>query len=101
MKILISLIGAHYLADFGLQNDFIAKFKVPGSAPFWIHVLSAHSAIQGLFVLLVTQSPHLAIAEFIAHFTIDYFKGKGKLSFNQDQFLHIGCKLVWAYLVFK
>lgn len=101
MKILIALIGAHYLADFGLQNDFIAKFKVPGSAPFWPHVLIAHSMIQALGVLVVTGNSYLALAEFVAHGSIDYLKGKGLLTFNQDQCLHILCKAVWFGILIK
>lgn len=95
MTNLLLLIFAHYLGDFGLQNDFIAKFKSPGSAPFWFHVMIGHCAIQAGGVLLVTRNPNLAVAEFVAHFTIDYFKCKGKLSFNSDQALHIFCKLIW------
>lgn len=45
MTALIYLICGHYLADFGLQNDFTAKFKAPGSAPFWLHVMVSHCAI--------------------------------------------------------
>lgn len=100
MVSLIYMVCGHYLADFGLQNEFIAKFKVPGSAPFWFHVLIAHCAIQAIPVLLVTGNAGLGIAEFVAHFLIDFTKGKGKLSFNQDQLLHIVCKLIW-FAIFK
>lgn len=95
MKTILFLVFAHYLCDFGLQNDFIAKFKAPQSAPFWFHVMIGHCSMHALGVLLITQNPRLAIAEFCAHFVIDYFKCKQRLSFNQDQSLHILCKLAW------
>lgn len=93
------LIFAHYLCDFGLQNDFIAKFKVPKSAGFWVHVMVAHCSMQALGVLLVTKNPYLALAEFVSHFIIDYAKCTQKLTFNQDQALHLFCKCVWFYLM--
>lgn len=95
MRTIFLLLAAHYVADFGLQNDFIAKFKVPNSAPFWLHVLFAHCMIQGLGSYLATGSVVVGIAEVIAHFAIDYAKGKGWLTFNQDQACHIVCKLCW------
>lgn len=100
MNLLLFLIFAHYLCDFGLQNDFIAKFKVPGSAPFWYHVMMAHCAMQALGVMVVTHNSKLALAEFATHFAIDYFKCLKKLSFNQDQALHLICKLIWFGLLF-
>lgn len=96
---LLYLLFGHYLADFGLQNDFIAKFKFPGSAPFWGHVMVAHCSMQALAVMIVTNNPYLGIAEFFAHFSIDYNKCVGRLTFNQDQALHIACKLIYFALI--
>lgn len=98
MNNLFLLIIGHYIADFGLQNEFTAKFKVPGSAPFWFHILVSHCAIQALPVLLITQRWELALAEFVCHFAIDYNKCKGRLSFTQDQVLHLACKVCWWLL---
>lgn len=98
MNTLLYLLMGHYVADFGLQNEFTAKFKVPGSAPFWFHVMISHCAIQALPVLLITGLWYLAVAEFVAHFVIDYCKCIGKLTFNQDQALHITCKIAWCFL---
>lgn len=95
MNSFLLLIIGHYLADFALQNDFTAKCKSPGSAPFWPHVMVAHCAIQAGPVLLVTGMWQLALAEFAAHFVIDFSKCSGFLTFNQDQALHIICKMAW------
>ncbi len=99
MNSIILLILAHYVSDFGLQNDFIAKFKVPRSAPFWYHVMTAHCAIQAIGVYLITHSMPLTAADFASHFVIDYCKCRGWLSFNQDQALHIACRITWGFLL--
>lgn len=96
---LIYLMTAHYLADFPLQGDFVAKYKAPRSADFWFHVMIGHCAIHGGFVALITQRPWLGIAEFAAHFVFDCLKCERKLTFNQDQALHIICKFLWWGLV--
>lgn len=99
MNALLLLIFGHYLADFGFQNDFTAKFKAPGSAPFWVHVMVSHCAMQALSVLLVTNRWELAVAEFACHFVIDCNKCRGNLSFNQDQALHLMCRFAyWGLL---
>jgi len=99
MRELILLIIGHYVCDFGLQNDFIAKFKAPRSAPFWGHVMTAHCAIQALPVMLVTQRWELALSEFCMHFLIDSFKCMGIIGFDADQAFHILCKLTWVLLL--
>jgi hypothetical protein len=92
---LIYLIFGHYLGDFALQNDFVAKFKAPGSAPFWFHVMTGHCAIHAGIVFMATHNPVASVGEFIAHFLTDSLKCKGTLSFNQDQLIHIVCKIIW------
>lgn len=95
----------HYICDFTLQSDFMAKFKMPylWSDKFnknvrnamWFHVMSAHCATHALAVYLVSNSFLFSVLEFIAHFVIDTAKVNGKLGFKADQFLHLFCKVVW------
>lgn len=94
----ILLVGAHALADYPLQGDFLSKAKsqanpIPG-VPWW-QAMAAHAAIHGLFVYLITGLWILFVAEVVAHFLIDHLKCAGRLSFNQDQALHIACKALW------
>ena len=96
---LILLTIGHFIADYPLQGDFLAKAKnhlapLPG-VPWW-QALVAHSGIHAGAVLLVTGMPWLALAEFVAHAGIDFSKCAGRISFNTDQFLHLLCKAVWA-----
>ena len=92
MEIFIILIMVHYLCDFALQNDFVAKFKaikINGEYnPIWYHCLVAHCAIHSLGVYMVTKSIFLTAIMFVTHFIIDQSKCLNKLTFNQDQILH-------------
>ena len=94
----IALIGGHALFDYPLQGDFLSKAKnraapIPG-VPFW-QALTAHAAIHGAFVALLTGLWPLFFVEGAIHWITDDAKCRGKLTFNQDQAIHVVCKLVW------
>ena len=102
MEILALMIAAHFLADYPLQGDFLAKGKnrtapIPG-IPFW-HPLTAHSVIHGGFVGVITGSLWLGIAETVVHWLTDDAKCRGLISYNTDQAIHITCKIVWVLAV--
>ena len=95
---LLKLLAAHALADYPLQGDFLAKAKnraspLPGVP--WYQALGAHAIIHGAAVALVTGRTSLGVAEAIIHAVTDDLKCRGKLTFNQDQAIHIACKLAW------
>ncbi|KKB08629.1 DUF3307 domain-containing protein [Devosia chinhatensis] len=98
------MVFAHALGDYPLQGEFLSRAKnranpVPGVP--WYQALAAHSIIQGGLVGLITGSLWLGLAETVVHALIDDAKCTGKLTFNQDQALHIACKLAWiAILIF-
>lgn len=91
--LLAVLICTHFLCDYALQNDFIAKFKarfVDGKYnTMWGWVLSAHAAIHALPVLLLTQSLGTALLMFVTHWFIDLCKCEGRITLNQDQAMHL------------
>lgn len=96
-----ALLVGHAVADYPLQGDFLAKAKnrfapLPG-AP-WFQGMSWHAVMHGGAVWLLTGSLALGVAESICHAVIDDRKCAGKLTFNQDQGLHIVCKALWALL---
>lgn len=96
------LIAGHFVADYPLQSDFIANGKKrPGlyGVP-WYYILSGHAATQSVAVFLITRSMTLALAEFFAHFIIDFVKCEKVIGIHQDQWLHFGCKAVYAYCMF-
>lgn len=99
MNMFLSMVAAHALADYPLQGDFLAKAKnranpLPGTP--WYQALGAHAIIHGAAVGYITKSPALGIAETIVHAITDDLKCNGRLSFNQDQAIHIACKALWA-----
>lgn len=94
----IALIGAHALADYPLQGDFLSKAKnraAPISGVPWQQALGAHAAIHGAFVALLTGIWWLFIAEFAIHWITDDAKCRGRIGFNTDQTIHLACKGLW------
>ena len=101
ISMLFLMIAGHYLADYPLQGDFLAKAKNRNTEvgkEHWKHALVAHSMIHALPVAFVTGSVFLALAEAVVHGLTDYAKCEGKLSLNQDQAIHLTSKVVWAFI---
>ena len=102
MALFFGLIVAHFIFDFSLQNDFIPKAKnhtTDLGSLYWKWVLPAHSFMHGGAVYFITGSLVLGLIETIAHCIIDHLKCDNKITFNQDQWLHIGFKLMYTYLI--
>ena len=93
LMLFVTLLCTHFLLDFAIQGDFVAKYKArivdEKENVFWKWVLTAHAASHTLPVLLLTQSVLLGLLMFTSHFIIDFLKCEQKIDFNQDQTLHI------------
>jgi len=76
LELLALLSMGHFLGDFGLQSDRMAAEKCRGQDATlpWQWWLTAHAAIHGLIVALLTGVPALGLAEWGAHTLIDYGK---------------------------
>lgn len=108
-RLLLWLLGSHFLFDYPLQGDFLARAKRRGGVPGvpWYHALSAHAFLQAAGVLALTGSIALFCCELAAHAGIDYWKcaqgGFGtqrqEAAYDLDQLLHIVCKVVWVFLL--
>ena len=98
---LILLFLAHFVCDFTLQTDRMAREKVPGRDVTldWRIWLLSHAATHGLAVALITGLPLLGLAELVLHAIIDWSKSRFRFSLACDQALHIVCKIVWALQV--
>ena len=102
LQTLSLLIAGHAVADYPLQGDFLSRaknHKAPIQGVPWYQALLAHAAIQAGMVGIITGSMWLGLAEFMAHVLIDYAKCDGRISFNQDQALHVACKVVWIAIL--
>lgn len=102
LEILLLLAIGHAYCDYAFQSDFIAQAKnhtTELGKMFWKHVLPAHGLMHSLPVFLVTQSFILAIFELVAHCIIDYLKCANKITLNQDQWLHYGCKIFYVVVL--
>lgn len=89
------LIGAHYVADFAMQNDYVATAKADTKRPDWAHALTAHSVHHGVaagVALAILGLPWLAGALVTAatHWGIDYGKAVRRwYGYHADQAMHL------------
>ena len=100
LNLLALLCMGHFLADFALQSDRMALEKCSGAngTMSWRWWLTAHGAIHGLLVGLLTGEPILGLAEWGLHAVIDLGKCQSRYNMATDQGLHLLCKPVWAAL---
>lgn len=107
VELLFWLIAGHALADYALQNQYMADAKSPRTSQgvgIWKWVLFMHAMIHGAMVAYATGYIFIGILEVAAHFWIDHLKSTGRLGEGpkahiRDQALHIGCKVIWAGMV--
>ena len=103
------LLLGHFVADFALQSDSMARGKnrhrkpenvPPGQRPMvvWPYWLSAHAGTHSAAVYLVTGSVYLSVAEFAAHCFIDFAKCENWTTIHADQGLHMASKVLWVLL---
>lgn len=95
------LVFAHFLFDYPLQGDFLSKAKNrvnPIPHVPWYQAMFAHTAMHGFAVWFITGIPLLGLAEMAIHWITDDLKCRGELTYNQDQAIHIICKVVWALI---
>ncbi len=95
------LVFAHFLFDYPLQGDFLLRAKnrfEPIQHVPWYQAMFAHTAMHGFAVWFITGIPLLGLAEMAIHWIADDLKGRGELTYNQDQAIHIICKVVWALI---
>jgi|SRR5271156_5963851 len=104
--ILILLIMAHFVADYPLQGEFLAIQKNPWLAEDkkfapWYQAMVAHCFIHAGFVFIITNNIWIGLVELIAHFITDSAKCKGRINYNQDQFIHIAWKIMYVIVILE
>lgn len=102
------LIFGHALADFVLQPEAMGygknrNDKIHGKEhslfPVWYYWLTAHALVHGGVVYLISNNIWLGVFETIAHWLTDYAKCEGWIGMHQDQGIHIGCKVGYAFFL--
>jgi len=95
------LAMGHFLGDFGLQNDRMAVEKCPGRDVTlgWQWWLTAHAAIHGFLVAVITGVPFLGVGEWLVHALIDFGKCRFRYSLFVDQCLHLCSKILWLCFI--
>lgn len=101
--LVLELWALHFLLDFPLQGDFLARAKnhvtpLPGIP--WGLCLFAHAFLQAAGVALVLPLAFGA-AELVSHFALDYAKnagvlGTGERAFVIDQLAHLALKAAYV-----
>ena len=93
------LLLVHFLLDYPLQGDFLSRAKNrhnPIQHVPWYQAMFAHTAMHGIAVGLITGIWLFALLEMAIHWWTDDRKCSGELTYNQDQIIHILCKVIWA-----
>jgi len=101
LPMLLLLFAGHALCDYPLQGPFLSEAKnqvKPILGIPWYQALGAHALIHAGMVYLITGVYTFAVCEFAIHFWTDYAKSAKRITFNQDQAIHYGCKVAWAIL---
>ena len=107
IELFLQFLVVHVILDFILQPDIMAAAKSRHSKyhehgnrdfPAWYYWLGAHSLAHGGGVYLITGNMWLGLLEAALHALIDYLKCERITSLDQDQALHVACKIgycVW------
>lgn len=104
IAVLFGLIAAHFICDYAFQPTamYIGKNQLKGE-PYaginWWYWLTAHSMSHAVAVALVTRNVYLGLAEFVAHWAIDWAHSKKYIGLHFEQALHLFCKLTWALII--
>lgn len=93
MLTLFLLVLVHFVADWPLQSDFIAKAKSPwrpeGAGGLWFWALTAHASTHALGTYLVTRRVDCALFVLGTHWIVDLMKCRGAIGIHVDQILHL------------
>lgn len=102
ITLFLALVFVHFLLDYPLQGDFLSRAKnktnpIPGVP--WYQAMFAHTFMHAAGVWLITGMWSLALIEFVVHWWTDDQKCRGELTFNQDQAIHILCKVFYVLVI--
>lgn len=96
------LVAGHFLCDFPLQGPYMSEtknqFKDQPGIPSGL-ILFGHASIHGAFVAIVTGQAIFGYVELVIHAIIDHIKCSGRITFFQDQTIHLLCKMIYFLIL--
>lgn len=110
IEILFVMIFLHFLGDFALQSDTMAKGKNRHKKPDYIpegqkykitcfYWLSAHAFIQGGLIFIFFPVLWIVLLEVLFHFIIDFLKCDNITNPHIDQFLHFLLRILYTMIL--
>lgn len=111
ITLFVILLTWHFLAEYPLQDDFLAINKSPSGRPYqgqqnaidphpnWFMYMLIHCFIQAAGVFMITMSLWLAVVGFAAHYFIDCRHCNGTLTDWQEQRLYALTLAIIAFIV--
>ncbi len=98
IQAIILLTAGHALMDFPLQGEFLSTRKnrhllAERKDPIWPICMTAHCLLHAVMVWAITGCFILCLVELVLHWVIDFAKCESWTTFDQDQWLHIICKI--------
>ena len=109
MELLFLFLVGHAVADFVLQPEAMGVNKSrrryqsaqhPEGFPPWGIWLSAHALTHGGAATLACGDWTVGVLETALHAFIDHTKCEGRITFLQDQALHVLCKILYVLFLF-
>lgn len=101
-QLFLTLLAGHYLADFGLQTQYMVEKKaLVFIDPMGFHTLTGHAFIHALIAGLLSDSFAAAVVVGVSHWLIDFGKSSvwlskrlssdknGLYGIHADQALHV------------
>lgn len=111
IEILFVLLFLHFLADFSLQSEAMAKgknrhfrseyiLKGEKNKITWFYWLTAHTFIQGGLIFIFFPIIWIALIEVVFHFLLDFLKCDNVTNPHIDQGLHVLLRIIYAMVIF-
>ena len=110
IEILFMMLFLHFLGDFSLQSDAMAKGKnrhrMPENIPegqkikkVWFYWLSAHAFIQGGIIFIFFPVLWIVLLEVVFHFILDFMKCDNITNPHIDQAFHFLLRIVYTIIL--
>lgn len=106
-SLLALFVIKHFIADFLMQYDYMIRDKGIYGAPGGIHHAGVHASWTFLILIPFITTPDqlllLPLADFVAHYHIDYFKqhlNKGLTTADRKFWIWLGLDQALHYLTY-